>query len=591
MVLAAFAIVYAGVMAYAKSFGGPFLFDDLLAIVENPTIQRFFTWEIFRPPAGHGLTVEGRPLLNASLALNYAISGVDVWSYHALNLAIHLAAALVLFGLVRRTVLRPGFAPALRTQAFGVAFVVALGWALHPLQTESVTYVVQRAESLMGLWVLLALYAFARGTEPEADQRWFAVAVAAALAGAWSKEVSAVIPVFALLYDRTFVAGSFAGAWRERRWVHVGLMSCWLPIGLLVFGSGSRGGTVGFGSNVAWHDYALTQFDALARYLGLTVWPYPLVFDYGTEWVRNVGAVLPAIAVVVGLVAGTLLAVWRWPAWGFLGLIFLGPLAPTSLIPGNRQTMAEHRLYLPLLAVVLTVVCGATLVLARQSRALRIGLATLAVTALGVLTWQRNALYQSAEALYADTVTKRPNNAYARYNLGKIYSEAGAPAEAVVQYREAVRLMPGLFVAHCNLGNALGQLGRLGEAEAAYRDALRLEPRHAMSHYNLGIALVQQGRKAEAKTHFRAALESNANFLEARENLGGVLLDLGELDAAQVEFETLLRQVPGVASVHFNLGAVHRAAGRTGEARREFERALVADPNLTPAREALQALR
>jgi hypothetical protein len=145
--LSAAFIVVAGAAAYHNSLGGPFVFDDPASIVDNPTIRHLWPLDaLFSPPSG-GVTVEGRPFLNLTLALNYAIGGTRVGSYHALNLAIHLLAALTLFGLARRTLVlfKSG-------AAVGVAFSIALIWAVHPLQTEAVTYVIQRAESLMGLF-------------------------------------------------------------------------------------------------------------------------------------------------------------------------------------------------------------------------------------------------------------------------------------------------------------------------------------------------------------------------------------------------------------------------------------------------------
>ena len=176
MVLAVAAVIaLAGLAAYANTFPVPLLFDDLPSIVYNPTLAD--PWEaLLRPPGGYGITVSGRPLLNFSLAVNYALSGTDVWSYHALNLLIHILASLTLFGIVRRTLATPVGAQAYCAHLQGrdkiaplpadlFALVIALLWTLHPLQTEAVTYIIQRTESLMGLFYLLTLYCFIRGAE------------------------------------------------------------------------------------------------------------------------------------------------------------------------------------------------------------------------------------------------------------------------------------------------------------------------------------------------------------------------------------------------------------------------------------------
>ncbi|MGH7945842.1 MAG: tetratricopeptide repeat protein, partial [Opitutaceae bacterium] len=490
--LASLIIAVATVAAYYNSFAGPFVFDDLLSIRDNPTLAPF-GWGALVPPSGAGVTVEGRPLLNFSFALNRAASGQSVWSYHAVNLAIHVVAALALFGVVRRTLLLPAFAERWRRVAGAVGMATALLWAVHPVQTESVTYIVQRAESLMGMWFLLACYGFVRASGDGCNPRWHALTIAACYAAALSKEVSAAIPVLILIYDRTFLSGAFKAAWRMRGGIHAALFASWIVIGVLVATSGSRGGTVGFGSNVAWTDYALTQIDALALYMRLAFWPAPLIFDYGVAWVQPSWSRLLDALLVIGVVAGTSIALFRWPKWGFLGLWFLAMLAPTSLIPGNRQTVSEHRIYLSLAApllggvVALFHLCGG-----RGSRRL---VATLAI-ASAVLVARRNADYRSDLVLYADTVAKRPGNGFAHYNLGKALAESGEPARAITAYQEAVRLEPGLAAAHYNLGNALAALGRHEEALVAFERALAVNPRHSLSHYNLGNSFVALGRRA-----------------------------------------------------------------------------------------------
>jgi hypothetical protein len=286
------ALIVLLVIAYANSFAVPFVFDDVPAITNNESIRH---WLTALSPPGDGATVMGRPLLNLSFAANYAAGGFAVAGYHAANLAIHLLAALTLFGLARRTLRSSG-----TLAADWAALAIALIWGLHPLQTESVTYIVQRAESLMGLCYLLTLYCYRRGADAGGSRAvaWFVASILAAAFGMGTKEVMVSVPVIALLYDRTFLSGSFRAAWQRRRWVLLGLAVTWVPLALLVAGAHNRGGTAGFGVGVSWSQYALTQFPAVTRYLTLSVWPHPLVFDYGAQWAQSIAAILvPAIAV------------------------------------------------------------------------------------------------------------------------------------------------------------------------------------------------------------------------------------------------------------------------------------------------------
>jgi hypothetical protein len=326
---------------------------------------------------------------------------------------------------------------------------VALLWTLHPLQTESVTYIVQRAESLMGLFYLQTLYCFIRGicaeradaSDPLAGRAswvWYVLSVASCLLGMATKEVLVSAPLIVLLYDRTFLAGSFHAAWRQRRQVHLALAATWIPLTGLVLHAANRGGTAGFGVGVSFWSYAATQFQALSHYLWLSVWPHPLINDYGVRWMTSVGDVAPYAAVVALLVAATLVALVRRPALGFLGAWFFAVLAPTSLVPGTRQTLAEHRMYLSLAPVMVLMVLALYAWLGRRGRFV---LAAAAI-GLGWLTVQRNTVYHSDATIWRDTVAKRPGNAAARNNYGNILAQAGRPEEALAQYEEASRLAP-----------------------------------------------------------------------------------------------------------------------------------------------------
>ena len=579
-------LVAAVFLVYANSFSAPFVFDDILSITENPTIRQLWPISVpLSPPAGQGLTVEGRPLLNLSLAVNYAISGPAPWSYHVVNVTLHALAALTLLALVRRTLLGLGVQPATL-----IALCATLPWAVHPLQTESVTYVVQRTESLMGLLYLATLYFFRRSadsTDHSARCRWRALAVVACALGMATKEVMVTAPLLTLLYDRSFVSGSFRTAFQRHGRFYVALAATWLLLVALVLDSGNRGGTIGTAAGVTAWEYFLCQSRAVSHYARLAVWPQPLIFDYGADFI-SLATAAPYLFIDLTLLALTGLALWRRPTLGFLGAWFFVILAPTSsFVGGTRQMLAEHRIYLSLAALTVLVTLTARLFLSR-----RFWLAGLLVSvALGAATLQRNTDYTSALTLYRDTAAKRPNNAFARYNLGKIYAESGHHAEAAVEFQQTVRLKPDLAYAHFNLANSLAALGRAIEARSQFEAALRLDPRYAKAHFNLGNLLLAAGDKASALTHFQTAVALAPTHLEARTNLGGVLLELGQLNEAREQLAYVARTQPDSVEAHFGLGNVFLLQDRPAEAAREFEIVLRLRPELAVARERLELAR
>ncbi|HEY1793166.1 MAG TPA: tetratricopeptide repeat protein [Opitutaceae bacterium] len=569
------AIVAAVAAAYSDTFKGPMVFDDIPSIIQNPSIRSLWT---ALEPVGRS-TVSGRPVVNATLSLNYAAGGLHVAGYHAANLAVHILAVLALFGILRRTLARIGW-----RNAPAAAFCASLLWGLHPLLTESVTYIVQRAESLMGLFYLLTLYCFIRGDEAGGSPRraWLLLSVAACLLGMGSKEVMVSAPLIVLLYDRTFAAGSFRGALRSRPAYYAALGSTWAALLILVGTTHGRGGTAGFGRGIVWWQYGLTQLQAICHYLRLSIWPRPLVFDYGGD---VAGPSLPLLfygIVVAALLGLTAWAIVRRPALGFLGAWFFAILAPSSsVIPVVTETMAEHRMYLPLAAVAAAVMALAT----RWAGRAAIPAACVAAAVLGVSTWQRNLAYGSNEALWFDTAGKVPGNERALNNLGnELAKSTGRRGEAIALFNRAIRLQPGYGDAHYNLGLALEKMpGGEPRALAEFEEAVRLEPDSVEARNNYGHALAVAGRNAEAIDQLKEALRLDPGHYASHYGLGNVYSSMGRWRDAAAQYEEALRLFPDDAEARFNLGNTYRAMGRAPDALAQYDAALRLRPGYAEA--------
>ncbi len=676
-------------LVYANTLTVPFVFDDEGAVLLNPTIRDLGSLDVLRP-AADGSTTTARPLVNLSLALNYALSGEATWSYHLVNLLIHLGCTLLLFGLVRRTVAtgtllhlprrsEAGGPPAVHSDSAGrIALATAALWAVHPLQTETVVTIAQRTESLCAFFYLLTLYGFVRGVRNAAvhqpainrqvasdgglkdrpiakpGARWLAVSAVACLAGMASKEVMVTAPLVVLLFDRTFVAGSFAAAWRRRRGYYLGLAATWVLLAGLVFSAGSaRGDAAGLGQGVsAWH-YLLTQAGALLHYLRLSLWPYPLVLDYGTAVTRNLAdAIVAASAVLLGL-AGTVWALVRRPVAGFLAASFFVLLAPSSsFIPLVTQTVAEHRMYLPLALLVVSATWATSRVRggfgALGILGVALGAATLARNADyrdPIRLWQENAVHaprvprvfnnlaialqragrsDEAARAYARAVELDPTYVSAYYSWGLTLLERGDPAGAIERLSRAVALSPNHIDARFSLATALVRAGRGAEAVPHF-EALRQRQPSADVHHNLALALAADGRVEEATREFEAAIELDPAQLASRLELArllqgagraaaarAVLEDLlkvdgrhrealqrvamlcaqaGDLGTAERHFRALVEVAPGDAAAHGNLGNVLLLRGQPEAAMRSYERALALRPGDPRLQESLELAR
>jgi tetratricopeptide (TPR) repeat protein len=654
--LAEAGLVAAILVAYWNCLLTPFLFDDTGAVMNNPTIRHLGSLEVLNPPAD-GSTTTKRPVVNVSFALNYAISGDHVWSYHALNLVIHALAALTLFGVMRRTLAGAILGPDWGGASLSLAFLTALLWALHPLLTETVVCIAQRTESLCSLFYLLTLYGFVRAAaSPPGALGWYAFSVVCCLSGMATKEVMVTAPLIVLLYDRTFFAGSFAAAWRPRRGYYAGLAGTWLLLAWLALHGGTgRGVAAGFGLGVSWWHYLLQQCTAVLLYLKLSFWPHPLVLDYGTAVAHSLAEVWWQAVTVVILLAVTVRALVRHPAAGFAGAWFFIILAPSSsFVPLITQTMAEHRMYLPLAAVV----AGGVLLAHRYLGPRAVWVLATAALACGGLTMARNRDYRDPIAIWSDSVANYPENPRAHNNLawalqaqgnfaeanahfaraielqpsyvtahytwGVALLDQGRPEEAIAQFAAAVKWAPDDADAYVNLGNALMQVQRAAEAIPYYEAALQLKPA-ADVNYDLGVALIDADRPAEAETHLLAALRTDpqlveadyqlgraaemsghtaeaetayaatlrldADHLKAHRQLGLLLAQRGQLAPAAEHFRAMVRLQPADADAHANLGNILLLEGKPQEAIACYEQSLRLRPDDPRTRHNLQLAR
>lgn len=579
------AIIAGAVLAYSNSFSGEFIFDDITMIAQNPQI--YFLW-----PPWKAVWQPTRPLADMTLALNYAIGRFNVADYHLANLLIHLAAGLFLYGVIRRTLLLSCWDGRYTETAPWLAAAVALLWTVHPLQTESVTYIIQRNESLMGLFYLMGLYFFVRGVGSARRIRgWLDAALAATLLGMGTKEMIVTLPAVMLIYDWIFVAPSARELIRARWKFH---FAAWLT--LAVFGlllllavakNMSRGGLLYTGITPI--GYAMNEALVILYYLRLSFAPYPLCFDYAwtAEPLQNL--ILPALG-VGALVALSVYGIVRRRWYGLVGAFFFLILAPTSSFMPVPDFIFEHRMYLPLAAVLLVAVIAAHALgdrLASRAPAKAGGLAmggiavaVAAAAGLGWLTYERNRDYISEVAMWRDIVAKRPDNfrAYNGLSTALINSDKKIDdehlrnlvyEESMQVCRELLKRLPDFesmtikeinrlgtqdpsirakkyyyVMAHSDMGAALFRLKRYAEAQVHNREALRVIPGHNVARSNMAFIHYLQKQTAEAITQWYEALKWDVNDLQTHFLLGIVFSEHGEYGKAIHHFRQILKFNP-----------------------------------------------
>ena len=506
-------ILTAAALAYANSFQGVFVFDDVTEIGANPTLRSL--WPIWRPMF-EGWQLPARPLPYLSFAIDLRLWGTNPWGFHLTSVSLHLLAAALLFYLARDTLAGPQLPAAVRQLAIGLAAAIAMVWAVHPLTTQAVTYIYQRIELLASLCMLTCLLATNRVWHPtEQTDRllgWKLLALAAACLAMLSKETAVVLPLLVLLQGWLLTERPAVALRQQGRFLLL-LAGSWLVLFAVLLAQRQHYAEI----EKAVHPplaYLLTQAGVIVHYLRLVVWPSGQCLDYDWPLADSPLTVWWQGPLVVAGVVATASGLWRRQVWAFPAAGFFLVLAPTSSLVPVADIANEHRMYLPLAFLLgLTIPAGWWLMVSRtgdgsqQATRRLFALVIFGVTAvLGGITHNRNTVYASRWAMWTDVLAKRPENPRAHWFTGLMLAEQGQTDEALAHAGRATRLDP--FVrAYQQLGQIFNDAGDRASWERACREGratlTALGKAAAPPTLDLGVgqatALLELGRATEAR--------------------------------------------------------------------------------------------
>ncbi len=546
LISAVIGLFIATVVCYANSFGGVFVFDDIPCIVENDS-NRTLQSAVSATPEEIPTGLHRRSVVRFSLAANHEFGRLNTLTYHAVNLAIHFIAGLVLFDLIRRICLLEKMPDQIREMALPISFVTALIWLVHPLQTESVTYIVQRLESMMGMFYLLTIYCLLRATQSEFAKTGYFFAIAFCWLGMSSKEVMFTAPLTVLLFDRVFLADSWKEVFAKRWFVYLCMFG---SMGWLLYQVSTQ--TDAFAAkqdNDAFFkysrvEYLRTQPLAILFYIKMTLLPLgQCIFHYWPPADSAFNLYLPAIIVVFFLAASVFL-LWKKPMIGFLVVSFFLILSVTSSFKPLGMMVVEHRMYLPLAPLVLLLVLLSWLVISRLDRdtaqKVFIGLWVLIAIGLGTKTVIRNTVYYSEMAMWKDVVEKSPQNPKAHYGVAKLLTDQEKFADAIPYFKKSIELRPEYADAYLMLANVSRKTGNTEEAIANYRLAIQYNDQSSEAHNNLGALIVAKD-PVQAEIHYKKAIDANPRNAGAYYNLGNIYLRKKQWNVAIKYYNLALR--------------------------------------------------
>ena len=578
---------------YSNILEGPFTFDDDYNIENNPNIRltELSLGGITR--AGFESSVSNRPVANISFALNYYFHQYNVMGYHLVNILIHITTGILIYLFTSTTLNAPTLRSLYETDR-SIPFFTALLWLVHPIQTQSVSYIVQRMNSMAAMFYILSLLLYAKGRLAGGKKkRWalFAGCLCTAILALGSKETAATLPFFIFLYEWYFFQ-DLSLTWFKRHFL--GFATILILLALLAFMYLGAHPLESILYSYQGRDFTvmqrvLTEFRVVIFYISLLIFPHPSRLNLDHDFPISHSLFEPtttllsivAIAVLIGL---AIYVAKKQRLISFCILWFLGNLVIESSVIG-LEIIFEHRTYLPSMLVILMAV---TLVYRYiKPKWLRVAALGALVMICSNWTYERNSVWSNEVALWKDCAEKSPNKARPHNNLGLALAQKGKLKEAVEHYSKALNIKPGYVEVLNNLGLALSEQGRLEEAISYYSKALEINPDFVGPHYNLGLALAKQGKLERAISHFSRAVKIKPDFAEAHNNLGVALDEQGKLEEAISHYSDALEIKPDNIDVLNNLGTALARQGKLEEAISHFSRAVKINPNSNISRHNL----
>lgn len=598
--LAAAALVALVLAAYANTYNASFHLDDYFNIIENPLVvdMKYFLNPSLAQEYAPGEYFLRRIFGFFTFAVQYQSVGENVFWYHAINTLIHLAATLLVYGVTFELI---AHSPALRglaasNRARWCAGVAAALFAAHPVQTQAVTYIVQRFASMAAMLCFAAIYLYLRMRRARGSSaRWalMALALACAMLAVLTKENAALLPAFLLLIEFAFFD---APSWRKRLLLIAPFVAVamWVPVNLVYLSDKDVGAALRLQTDLSRADYFLTQLRVMATYLRLLVLPVGQNLDYEYAISTSLGAA----EILSALLHAGLLGAGGWmlvqgrrgaprlllPGFGIC-FYYLAHAAESSVFP-IRDVIFEHRLYLPSLGAFIAVAWAAMLTGPERQLRTRAALCMLVICALVAATLARNETWRTERSLWQDNMLKSPNKArpLAAYGLAQFHE--GQVHDSIDTFKRALAI-EDMASTHNNLGNAYLFLKQLDEAEAQFKLTLTMRPKHIPALNNM--AQVNLGRKRpELAAHYALkAIRLAPDHAPSYVRLGKAFIMMQQPQEAIKALNEALRLSPTLSEAH---RAMADALDATGDAQSASMHRELANRNLGAPRLWTKAL-
>jgi len=616
-------VTFLVLVIYANIYNVPIIFDGAHHIKENALVK-----DVLEALSCEAIS-KARSVVVLTFALNHYVGGFNVFGYHVVNVLIHIANGILVYflslallshlpfsdgkpqgiysdtmrevkGKRRRRKEEQREGRAKTDRGFNVvpfmALFAALVFVAHPIQTQAVTYIVQRYTSMAAFFYMASVLAYVKARESTrsgttADVMSVGLYVLSFICGILSfksKEIAASLPGAIVLVEYL----CFGGTWRE--WVRKLLRLVPFLVLFEVYVLYSRGFFSSADVSLVLEDisamaretesvgrwqYLCTQFSVLVIYLRLLVCPVNQNLDYMYRFKNGFfdGYTPVAVAFLIALVV---FAVWKrrkYPVVTFAVFWFFITLSVESSIIPIRDALFEHRLYLPMFGFSLFVSWLVIRVFSRK-RAVALAVCVVIIASLGTATFLRNRVWRDPVTLWSDVLKKAPHNSRAYFSLGAQYEKKGYPDTAFRYYTKAIALAPRYGTAHYNLGNLLSSRGDLQQAVHHYSEAIRVQPKNIKARVNLAAVKFRQGDIEAALRELQAALDYEPHNETILLNIGRLYEENGQQGKAVYYYTEVIQNNPHCVDAHYKLGNIFLKEGDWAAAIRHYNTVLTIDP-------------
>jgi tetratricopeptide (TPR) repeat protein len=579
-------IALAAFIVYSNSFVCPFHFDDESVIVSNPLITRLsYFYNI-----DYWLSLQ-RPLAIFSFALNYHFSKFDVWSYHLVNLLIHIVAGIFVFLLIKLILDLNNYKNnKLDKHKYLFALLAALFFVVHPIQTQAITYIVQRMASMAAMFYIMSIYFYSLGRIAHVQNNkvlkailLYLLALTSGILGVMTKQSAITFPFAFLLFEFCFIRSKENKIFKN--YIIISLSALIVVCVSFLFFNGKILTSALHGTKISSMDYLVNQFVVIVKYLRLTVVPMNQCADYGNVnygflYIKSFWRfdVIGCFLLLLGLFTLAVYFYKKNKAFSFgIFWFFLTLSIESSIIP-IADPMFEHRMYLPMVGTSIFFMSSLFMMLPKLKTIYIYSFIALVIFLSGILCYSRNDIWKNELTLWTDVTEKAPNNARAWYNKGNVLEKLGKHEEAMRSYDNAVEIQPEYYNAWNNKGNVLHKLGNYEEAIKCFDNVIEIKPDVSEAWNSKGNILDKLGKHEEAIQCYDKAIEIKPDLYEAWYYKGITLATVGKHEEAIQCYDKVIEIKPDLYEAWNNKGITFAIVGKHEEAVKCFDKVIEIKP-------------